>query len=425
MARMQIGEPARRTPVVAETDVLVAGAGPAGLAAAIGAARTGAKTLLVEKHGFLGGMLTAGSVLNIRQFNDGKRVIIGGVAGELARRIKNAGGTQHTPAEGSCVRHDPEVTKVAAQEMALEAGVQLLLHTWVAGAVVRDGVTEGLLIENKSGRGALLGRVTVDATGDGDVIWQAGAEFEKSDGRLQPMTLTFVLGGVELWPQTMTAETRSAIKKAVDEGTFPAPRPPALFPMWRRAEVYANATRIAGDCTVASDLTNAEVEGRRQVMGILEWLRRNAEGYRNAYLIATGAQVGLRESRRLAGVYTLTREDVLQGRDFPDGIARGAYGIDIHYPGRGAEMVLLEPGRSYGIPWRCLVPRRLDGLIAAGRCISATHEALGSTRVMATCMAIGHAAGVGAALSALRRTRARDLAVEDIRHALKVQGAVL
>ncbi len=425
MSSKEIWEEARRTPVAAEVDVLVVGAGPAGIGAAVGAARAGATTLLVEKHGCVGGMLTAGSVLNIRQFNDKQRLIIGGVGAELAERIKQSGGTQHVPTEGGHVRHDPEITKFVAQELVLEASVRVLLHTVVVGAIVRENVLEGALIENKSGRAGILARATVDATGDGDMIWHSRAEFEKSSGSLQPMTLTFIMGGVKCWPETKSDEMRAAVKKALEEDAFPAPRRPALFPMWREGEIYANATRIAGDCTDAWDLTRGEIEGRRQVMGLLKWLRENAPGYEDAYLISTGAQVGLRESRRLVGLYALTREDVLGYRDFSDNIARGAYAVDIHYPGRGGEMVYLEPGKSYGIPYRCLVPQELDGLLAGGRCMSATHDGLGSIRVMATCMATGHGAGVAAALSAKANLSLRSLEVAQLQDALRGQGAIL
>lgn len=421
----EISEPARRTPVIAEPQVLVVGAGPAGLGAAIGAARAGADVLLVEKHGCLGGMLTAGSVINIRQFNDFRALIIGGVARDLVERIRVAGGTESVPEEGEYVRHDPEVTKFVAQEMALEAGVRPLLHTQVVGAVREGSALRGILVENKSGRGAILAPVVVDASGDGDVIYHSGAAYEQDTSAPQPMTLAFVIGGVTNWPQSLGPALRARIDEEIAQGTFVTTRPPALFPMWRKGEYYANATRIPGDCTNAWDLTNGEITGRRQVMALLDWLRANAPGYERAFLLSSAPQVGLRESRRLRGLYTMTRADIVGYADFADHVARGAYAIDIHAPGRGTEMVYLEPGRSYGIPYRALVPAEVDGLLAAGRCISADHDALGSVRVMATCLATGEAAGVAAALAARQGCAPRALDVPALQEALRAQGAIL
>ena len=420
-----IAEPARETPVVREVDVCVVGSGPAGLGAAAGAARTGARTLLLEKHGCVGGMLTAGSVLNIRTFNDGRKQVIGGIGAELAERIRLAGGTRHSVGEGPFVRHDPEITKLVAQELLLDSGVELLLHTLVVGAVREETRLGGVLVENKNGRGAVLASVVIDASGDGDVIHRCGAAYEKEEGRLQPMTLAFVIGGVASWPESLPQEVLDRVEREIEADSFPIARPPALFPLWQKGVMYANATRIAGDCTRAEDLTRGEIEGRRQAFALVEWLRKNAPGYENAYIASTAAQVGLRESRRLVGCYTVTRQDVLSSEVFGDTVARGAYAIDIHAPGKGTQMLWLDAGKSYGIPYRSLVPKEVDGLLAAGRCVSATHEALGSIRAMATCLATGHAAGAAAALAAAGGRAPRDVPASEIQKVLADQGAIL
>ncbi len=425
MSSGTIHEASRETPVSDEVDVLVVGAGPAGIGAAVGAARTGARTLLVEKHGCVGGMLTAGSVLNMRTFNDGRRQVIGGVGAELVERIRAAGGTENTVETGPLVRHDPEITKFVAQELVLSSGARLLLHTFVAGAVLVGQDLRGIIVENKDGRVAILAAVTVDATGDGDVICRAGAAFEKAVEDLQPMTLAFVIGGVRSWPRVLPPEVREKIERAIAEDEFPTTRPPALFPLLHEGYMYANATRIPGDCTRAADLTNGEVEGRRQAFALLEWLRENAPGYETAHIVSSGAQVGLRESRRLVGCSTLSRDDVFSREERADTVARGAYAIDIHSPGKGTEMVWLEPGMSYCIPYGCLVPKVVNGLLAAGRCLSASHDALGSARAIATCTATGHAAGVAAALSAAKHCQPRDLNVQELREVLLAQGAIL
>jgi ribulose 1,5-bisphosphate synthetase/thiazole synthase len=423
-ASRTIREQARDLPIWAEADVLVAGLGPAGLGAAVAAARLGARVIGLERHGCAGGMMTAGGVLNIREYTDKVRPVVAGVAAELADRLAAAGGTPHNPREGTRVMHDPEITKFVAQKMLLESGADVWLHTWIAGALVEDGRLTGLVVENKSGRGAVLGRVTVDATGDGDVIGRSGAEHVKADV-LQPMTLAFTIGGGKPWPNGLDQATRDRIQAELKAGTFPSPKGLAFFAMPRRGEYYVNGTRVAGDCTRGRDLTKAELEGRRQVMGIMAWLRKNAPGFEDAFLLTTPPQVGLRESRRLAGLYELTREDVLECREFPDAIARSHYGIDIHYPGAGGEMTHLPDGRSYGIPYRCLVPKRLDGLLASGRCLSATRDALGSARVMAICMATGQAAGVAAALAARADVSPRRVNPDELRQTLVKQGVIL
>lgn len=425
-----IEEPLRKVPVVRHADVVVAGGGPAGFVAAIASARQGARTLLVERYGFLGGGLTAGGVLNIRQFRVApNRLIIRGIPLEYVRRLEALGGTRNDPALHDYVQHEPELSKWVIQEMVLEAGVDLLLHAWVAGAVRIGDRVDALLIESKSGRQALRAQVFVDATGDADVAHFAGAPCLKGGpkGELQPMTLAFTLSHVKRPPEAaLTPEGRAAIQAALQAGTYPIPRRGVgLFPMIADDEVYANATRVPGDSTNVEDLTRAEIEGRRQVMALLEFLRRHVVGYEGARLRATAPQIGLRESRRIVGDYTLTKQDVLEGGEFPDGVCRGAYAIDIHHNTPHTTMIPLPPGQSYGIPARCLMARGLSNLLVAGRCISVDHEALGSVRVMATGMATGQAAGTMAAMAAQRRCSVRDLPIQEVRSALAHADVVL
>ncbi len=422
---IEITEHARNTPIADRMDVLVIGSGPAGLGAALGAAQAGARVAIIERHGCLGGMLTAGGVQNIRQYTDRKQRVIGGPAFELARRIQGAGGTAQNPDEGTRLMQDPELTKYIAQEMLLAAGIRIHLHTWFCEAIVENNRVLGVIVESKSGRGAFLADVTIDATGDGDVIARCGAAFDSDPENLQPMTLAFVLGGGTRWPEGVGKETQQRIREALDQGTFPCTRNPAVFSMLHKGQYYVNGTRIPGDCTRAADLTSGEIEGRRQVMALIDWLRAHAPGFENAYLQTTASQVGLRESRRLRGMYALTREDILKCRESDDRIARGAYGIDIHYPGRGGEMVWPPPGESYGIPYRCLVPETFDGLLASGRCLSATRDALGAVRVMAICMATGHAAGVAAACAVRMQSAPRSTPVTEIQKELRRQDAIL
>ncbi len=420
-----VREPARTLPVVGRFDVLVAGGGPAGLGAALGAARAGARVALVERHGFLGGMMTAGAVRNIRQFTDREHLVVGGPALELARRLREAGGTNDCPERGLRVMQDTEITKSLVQEMVLEAGVIPYLHSWVADALCDGNQVTGLVVETKSGRGAMLAANVVDATGDGDVMARAEAGFECETQALQPMTLTCVVGGAECWPRGPGSAGYERMRSALEEGRFPCAKLPSMFAMPQPGRFYINGTRIPGNCTDARELTASEIEGRRQVMALVAWLRQNLPGFGRIYLETTAPQIGLRESRRLRGLHVMTREDVLECREYADRIARGAYAIDIHYRGQGAEMTWPPPGRSYTIPFRCLLPQRLDGLLASGRCLAATHDALGALRVMAICMTTGHAAGVAAALAALRGVPPRRLPIETLQDELRRQGAIL
>ncbi|MBM4043610.1 MAG: FAD-dependent oxidoreductase [Planctomycetes bacterium] len=434
-------EKEREVPVIREADVLVCGGGPAGLIAAIAAARSGADVALVERHPFLGGMATAGMVLPILTFNDRKgRIIIRGIPLEFMERIRAAGGLVGDPAEDMGLHHDPEVTKFVADRMVEEAGVKMLLHCWACAPIMDGNSVRGLFVENKSGRQAILAKTVIDATGDGDIAARAGAPFEKGwpeSGLLQPLTLCFRVGGYALRPGLSNieqdAEARQRFKDAVAAGSFPTRMGVFLIHSFsvrggqrRLDEVWFNVSRIAGDASDAADLTRLEVESRRLNREILEWCRANLPGFQNAFMVDSGPQIGIRETRRILGEYVMTRDDVLGARDFEDAIARGAWPVDIHDPkGGGISFTRLEPGRSYSIPYRSLVPRQIEKLLVAGRCISGTHEAAASYRVMAPCMAMGHAAGCAAALAVRQRTSPRRLDATQLQHALRQQGACL
>lgn len=427
-----IEEPARRTPVKrAKYDVVVAGAGPAGLIAAITAARMGSKTLLVERLGFLGGNLTGAGVLNIRTFNDGaNQFVIGGVPLEFAQRLQERGMTVGDPRTAPYLRHSLESTKLVAQEMALESGVEMLLHSLIVDVVKSGNAVEGIIIENKSGREAILGSAVVDATGDGDVFARAGAAFEKRErGEIMPLTLTFIVGGLPTpdWPNLITPERYKAVSEAIKKHGSPTPLPGAgIFPLAEPGFAYVNGTRCFADCSDTDDVTKAELEGRRQVHALVAFWREHMPGFRDCYVVSTPAVIGTRESRRVRGLYALSRDDVLAGREFDDRVARGAYKIDVHSGSDGSTRYE-DPGSgvSYAIPYRCLIPEKLDGVVVAGRCISVEPQALGSTRAMATCMATGQAAGAAAVLAVREERRLRKLEVGRLQDELRRQGAVL
>jgi hypothetical protein len=442
-----------------EFDVLVVGGGNAGCAAAIAAARHGARTLLVERYGFLGGTATASMVGPWMTFHSGSKRIVGGIAQEIVERLQRKGGSPGHVYDSSdyvstITPFDPEIHKALLFEMMQESGVQLLLHAYFLRAAFGSAV-EGAVFATVAGEREYRAKITIDATADAYVAASAGVATQQGDrrGRVQPASLMFRLSHVDLaktatYVRMHPDQMRTSLK--AHERTAPALTAVAgLYDLWHMAleqgevnvprevvsffitpyadEVTVNMTRVTNiDPLDPDDLTRAEVEARMQVMQLLEFFRKRVPGFEEARLAATGAQIGIRESRRIVGEYTLTREDVLQGRHFDDAVARSAYPIDIHNPaGSGTITHRLPPGESYEIPYRCLVPKGVDRLLVAGRCISTTHEALASTRLTPTVMTLGQAAGTAAAFAARTGVQPRGLDTHRLRSALMDDGVVL
>jgi hypothetical protein len=442
-------------------DVLVIGGGNAGCAAALAAARHGARTLLVERYGFLGGTATAAMVGPWMTFHSGPERIVGGIAQEIVERLVAMGGSPgHIPDSSDYVAtitpFDPELHKALLFEMMAESGVSLLLHAYFLDAVCdARGAVRGARVATVGGLRTYEAQVTIDASADAYVAVSAGVAVQQGDegGKVQPASLMFRLSHVDL------AATATYVREHADQmrtSLPPAQREAAaltavagLYELWNAArargdvdlprelvsffispypdEVTVNMTRVIEiDPLDPDDLTRAEIEGRAQVMQLLSFFRRDVPGFANARIAATAAQIGIRESRRIVGAYTLTRDDVLSARTFDDAVARSAYPIDIHNPtGSGTTTFRLPPGASYEIPYRCLVPERVDALLVAGRCISTTHEAHASTRLTPTVMTLGQAAGTAAALCVARGLRPRDVPAETLRAALVRDGVDL
>jgi hypothetical protein len=441
-------------------DVLVVGGGNAGCAAALAAARHGARTLLVERYGFLGGTATASMVGPWMTFHSGEDRIVGGIAQEMVERLVRSGGSPGHLRDSSdyvatITPFDPEAHKALLFEMMAEAGVALLLHAYVLEAALEGDAVTGARFATVGGERRYAATVTIDATADAFVAASAGVPTQQGDerGRVQPASLMFRLSHVDLdrvatyvrehpdqmrtslAPEQRTAGALTAVaglyelwQNAARDGAVKVPRElVSFFISPYPDEVTVNMTRVTDiDPLDPDDLSRAEVQARAQVMQLFAFFRERVPGFERARLAATGTQVGIRESRRIVGRYTLTAADVLQGRRFDDAVARSAYPIDVHNPsGSGTTTRRLPPGQSYEIPFRCLVPVNREQLLVAGRCISTTHEALASTRLTPTVMTLGQAAGTAAALAVSQGVPVGDVDAGELRAALRGDGVDL
>ena len=406
-----VHEPSRELPVVSEPDVAVVGGGPGGIVAALAAARTGARTALIEQYGFVGGMATAGLMTSFNGFRNERPPdhvqTVRGIAQEIVDRLIAVGGACARTAHGHfgalepgrcpyAVSFDPEALKMVALEMLCEAGVDLMLHMTFAGAPPDGRNISYAVVENKSGRQAVRGQIYVDATGDGDLAAWAGARFElaeKHGHRMMGMTLMYRVMGV---PPPEVSERRLWVN--------------GLTTVWG-----PGAGELDG--SDASDLTAAEIQARRGVHEHIHHLRQN---FPEASLVATATTVGVRETRRIVGLYAITEEDVLTGRPQPDSIAVSSNPVPGYY---GQRRFLDHLG--FEIPYRSLVPADLDNVLLAGRCISASQPAFQSARSMAPNMAISQASGTAAAMCVATGCRPADLDVQALQRRLRDDGAVV
>lgn len=392
-------EQPRQIAVHTEVDVLVCGGGPAGVGAALAAAREGAKVLLLERFGMLGGMWTAGLV-NPFFCCDGK----GYVVQDLRQRLEEAGAWQrwrytHT--------FNAETMRLTLEEMMRECGAEFRYFTLVADAVVQDGCIRGVIAESKAGREAILAKVVVDATGDGDVAARCGCRYElgrEADGRVQPVTLMFEITGAENYGQQRSVELYDALAEVLDEKERQAIMPygRAVYAPWIIATPgglgAVQATHIYNVNPLdPADLTRGMVEGRQLMSRFLKAMRK-IPALRDVRVTQSAAALGIREGRRILGRNRSVLGHALEGARFPDGIVLSQFGLDVHDPAPEGGLVreLITP-KSFEIPYGCLLPADVDGLLLAGRCISGDHMAHSSYRVTGTVMGIGQAAGLAAA----------------------------
>jgi hypothetical protein len=441
-----VEEPARQTPVFGDVDVLVVGGGPAGLAAAVSAARHGARTLLVERYGFLGGMGTAGGVTNFAGLYGTRggvmQQLVHGVADELLQRIDTLGGL-NAPQDGLQGRirvrsYDVAAYKCAADGLLLDAGVQLLLHA-LAVAVMNDdtGALKAVVVETRSGRRAITARQVIDCSGDADIAALAGVPFELGDGHgdaLYPSTM-FRIGRVDAARAQAAIGDFKAIDalmaQAADRYDFPR-RGAILRPQRNPSEWRANVTQLrnaqgtAVDATDAVQLSAAEVEGRRQIVEYMRFLRAEVPGFEQAEISEIAAQVGIRESRRVRCAHMLSGDEVLSGARFDDSIGLNAWPVEMHLAGRIEWAFPHDPAHSFNqLPLRMLMPQGVPNLWVAGRCAGMEHLGQSAARASGACFVMGQAAGTAAAIRVAAVGDKGDIDLAELQRRLRADGAVL
>lgn len=440
-----IREPARDIPIVAAADVVVLGGGPAGIAAATAAARTGAETLLLERYGFLGGMGTAAMVTNFCGLHAGSNgevtQVVHGIADDILDRLKALDGLApwHVVPGPDGLKtgaqaYDTAAFKEVADAIVTEAGARIRFHTFACGAIVADARIQAILIETKSGRGAVQGRTFIDCSGDADLAHWAGAPTATggADGFMAYPTMMFRIAGVD--DAVAMAEARPRIRDLIAEanasGKYALPRKVGIMRTQAHAgEWRANLTQISRNGAPlngadADDLSFAELEGRRQVREYFRFLKDMAPGFADAYLLETAPQIGIRETRRILGDYQMTGDDVLECRDFDDAIGVNGWPLETHEFGDVAWKFI--PGRGYAqIPFSTTLPRGVDNLLVAGRCASTTQDGQASLRVSGPCFVMGQAAGTAAVLADRSGVAPRDLAIRDLQRQLRSDGVFL
>lgn len=441
-------------------DVLVAGAGVSGSMAAVAAARNGASVLLLERYGFAGGSLTNAGVGPMMTFHAGDRQVVGGLAQELVDRLVDAGGSighieDSTGYVSTVTPFDAETLKRVLDRMLFEAGVDVRFHSYLCGARMEGRSLVSVSAASKNGLTSYGAASFVDASGDGELAARAGATVRvgrPEDGLCQPMTTNFTIDNVDSLrfreeikshPENYNIRDLSALdraprvsaagfyrqfSKAKAEGRISSDREDVLlFETSVPGSYIVNTTRVIRLSPLdPAELSQAERLGRKQAEEVFRLLKAEAPGFENARFVSSGAQIGIRESRRVAGELELTAEDLLTGRDYPDVVALGGYPIDIHNPeGAKTKSIFLPKGSFYRIPLRALIAKDLDNLLLCGRCISATHEAIAAVRVTPIAMATGQAAGTAAALQSACGCPAADIPVKELQKRLREQNAIL
>ena len=442
-------------------DVVIIGGGPSGALAAIASGRNGAKTLLVEQYGFLGGMLTAAGTGPQMTYHAGNVQVIDGIPGELIRRMESEGFSPGHMEDFagytySVTPFDAEGLKWVLEKMALEAGVDILYHTVYTGCRTGAGNITSVKLFSKNGFFEASAKTFVDASSDADLAFHAGVSTvygREQDGLSQPMTLNMKVYGVdrqrvikyvrdnrddmlptipfdrlEIIPRTGIQGSFNLVKRLRDEGKLTVDRERVLvFETGNPGEFIVNMSRIYKKSAIDPfDLSAAETEGRRQCHEIFGLLKKYIPGFENSFMHSTGPAIGIRESRRINGVYKITSEDLLSNTMFDDAVVMGGYPIDVHPPdGVKVKRREYKHGSWYSIPFRAMIANEINNIVVTGRCISVSHEALGSIRVTPIVMALGQAAGTAAALAAKEGCPVNKIDTRVLRAALLKDGAFL
>jgi hypothetical protein len=425
-------------------DVLVVGSGSAGSTAAIAAARGGASTLVVEKQAFLGGTSTAvlDTFYGFWTPGEAPRKVVGGIGDEVVAALRRLGPVVERPntyGAGTGVTYHPEHLKVAWETLVPRAGARVLLHAFVQDAIVRSGRIEGVVVATKAGLRRIEAGVVIDASGDADVCHFAGVPTELA-GELEPaqtLTTTFRMANVDMDRRRSIDRHafHALMARAAESGAYDLPRregsdhvtpvPGVTATIMTRLEASRSLDGRTVNATDPDFLTEAEMAGRRQALEYARFLVDRVPGYERASLVGLGAQLGVRETRRVYGDHRLTHDEVLAARQFDDQIGLCGAPIEDHRPGTDTRWQYLPEGCAVGIPYRTLLPLEVEGLLVAGRCFSATHDAHASVRSMAQCMAMGQAAGTAAALAVGAGVSPRQLPVDRLLERLRADGAIL
>ena len=426
----------RSLPLKYETDVFIAGGGPAGVAAAVSAAQNGAKVFLAEAEGALGGMGTLGLVPVFMEFSDGVHFVAAGIGEEILTRLRDAGGTGDE--NGFSIK--AEALKRLYDEMLIERGVSFTFHTRLIDVVQEEGRVTAVVLAAKSGIFAVKAKIFVDATGDGDLAAWAGAPFEKGDeqGNMMPGSLCSLWTGIDWTTADRDTTQKRMLEKAFQDKIFTL-EDPSLPGMWRVGAITGGGNighAFGVDGTDETSLTEAYIQQRKRLLEYDNYFRNYLTGYQDMELVGTGSLMGIRESRRIMGDYVLNFGDFQNRAVFEDEIGRYAGPVDIHAatPDKALHKKIkqayltdwrYQKGESYGIPYRTLTPLGLKNVLTAGRGISTDRSILGSVRVMPGCFITGQAAGAAAAICALDDVDTREMNVKKLQKALKEMGAFL
>lgn len=426
----------REVNVIGEYDVVVCGGGPAGWVAAVSAARAGKKTALIEKYGFFGGTATAGYVVPISGFFFKERRVVGGIAWEFVERLEEAGAAMVEYPKGH-VSVNPEYYKLYARRMLNEAGVELYTNSYIVDCVIKNNKVTHVVFSSKNGYEAIGADCFIDATGDGDIFAMAGSPMLEKKGELQPMSMCFVLTNVDTETDllkncihhdgkhgnSLNKTIHNYLKSRGELEDVPQFGGPWFNVLLKGNSLAVNITRAEADATDRASYSKAEEKLHSDVFRLVELLRDGFPEFENSEVVVTGFNAGVRETRNIKGVYTLTDEDFAKSLDYACPVAQCAHPMDIH-KAKDDEQVLVYLDRNSYIPYETMVSYSLDNVIAAGRCISAEKNPYASLRVQATLMCIGECAGVAAALASDTDTPVHSLKIDQLNELIEKRGCV-